>query len=140
MSDIVEYINGLPGLHKSGGVDEKLIDQAEKELGLKFAQDYRDYTKAFGRISVFGVELTGVVDNENQDVRKMTLFEREYNNLIPDDMYVIEETGMESLIYLQNRLGTVFSSIGHSPPKPAFSSLIDYLEEQKRLWYLYWAR
>ena len=37
-----------------GGVDEKTIETAEKELGLSFAFDFKEYLKELGQVIVDG--------------------------------------------------------------------------------------
>lgn len=129
--NITETIKGLTDLACLSPASEEDISAAEAELGLSFADDYKEYVKMFGAISASGVELTGVVPFPRLSVVEVTKRERESNEKIPSDMYVIENTGMEGLVILQTCDGTVYSAVPHNEPKRLFASLSDYLKSIK---------
>lgn len=127
MCSIERIIKNLRGLHSLPPLNEQAIDNAEKQLGLHFADDYRIYTKNFGAISANGIELTGVVNAPRLNVINATTSEKSLNNNIPNDMYVIENTGIEGIIMLQNDKGEIFSIAPNSTPEKQFDSLAEYL-------------
>ena len=64
------------------------IIEAEKELGVSFADDYTKYVEKYGVISARGIELTGVTTHERLSVVSVTKKERNMNSNIPENMYV----------------------------------------------------
>ena len=127
MCSIEKIIKNLRGLHSLPPSSEQVINNAEKKLGLHFADDYRIYTKIFGAISANGIELTGVVDTPRLNVINATTSEKSLNNNIPNDMYVIENIGIEGIVMLQNEKGEIFSVAPNSKPEKQFDSLAEYL-------------
>ena len=59
------------------------IIEAEKELGVSFADDYTKYVEKYGVISARGIELTGVTAHERLSVVSVTKKERNMNSNIP---------------------------------------------------------
>ena len=131
MSPIIKVIKNLQNLRCLVPLNEKDIDDAEKVLGLKFADEYRTYTKEFGAISADGLELTGVVTAPRLNVVEVTISEKSLNQNIPDDMYVIENTGIDGILTLQNARGEIFSISPSSKPIKKFASLTEYLQSIK---------
>lgn len=103
------------------------VKTAEKELGVVFAEDYKEYVLKYGVISARGIELTGVTSAKRLDVVTVTKAERELAN-IPHDMYVIENVAIDGIVVLQNTAGEVFSIAPHEPLKRICSSLSEYVE------------
>lgn len=128
MYSIIEVIENLQGLRSLPPMSEKDIENAEKTLGLRFADEYRNYTKKFGAISANGIEITGVVSAPRLNVVNVTTSEKHLNDNIPDDMYVIENTGIEGVLMLQNDKGEIFSIAPNSKPEKKFNSLAKYLK------------
>jgi hypothetical protein len=79
----------------------------EQRLGLTFAEEYRTYLEKYGVISARHLELTGIIGSKRLNVADVTLAERQRNQL-PQDMYVIEDTGIEGILILQNSAGEIF--------------------------------
>lgn len=124
---IVEFINNLLGASTLGKLDEKEVEAAEKELGIKFAEDYRDYLLNFSYFSYFKLELTGIVNNSAFNVVDITKLEREQNNL-DSKYYVISQLGINSIIILQDTDGFIYEKEATKEPKKIFNNLVDYLK------------
>ena len=60
MADFISTLSSLPDFHALAGASEEQIAQAERALSLRFADDYRQYVRAFGAVSAAGPELTGI--------------------------------------------------------------------------------
>lgn len=131
MSSIISVIEKLQGLRCLIPLSENDINDAEKVLGLRFANEYRMYTMKFGAISANGLELTGVVNAPRLNVVNVTTSEKSLNPNIPDDMYVIENTGIDGVLMLQNTRGEIFSISPASKPVKKFNSLAEYLRSIK---------
>lgn len=105
------------------------IIEAEKELGVNFADDYIKYVKKYGVISAKGIELTGVTNYKRLSVVFITKKERNINPNIPANMYVIENTAIDSLITLQDETGKVYTITPNETPKLSYNSLSEYIEK-----------
>lgn len=126
MNKIIEIINGLSNLKSTEAVSEKEIRDAEKILGLQFADDYAEYLRTFGQINASGIELSGLSMKKMTSVIKMTNDERRLSSL-PMDQYVIEDIGLDGLIYTQNSSGAIFEVLPNRQPRKVYDSLADYI-------------
>lgn len=79
--------------------------------------------------SASGVELTGLGLSKRLDVVSVTKTARKEAR-IPADMYVVNDTGLEGILMLQNNKGEVFEAMG-GKTKKAFDSLESYLNASK---------
>jgi hypothetical protein len=126
MADITSFIGNLKGLVSLKGVSREMITAAEQSLGLSFAKDYKEYLEKYGLISARHIELTGITDSKRLNVVEVTQAQR-MSNKFPLDMYVIEDTGIEGVIILQNGAGEVFELQNRNQIKKIYGSLSDYL-------------
>jgi hypothetical protein len=126
MSDIITVIANLKGLISLRGVSKEAITAAEQKLGLSFAKDYKEYLERYGLISARHIEITGITDSKRLNVVDVTRLQKE-SNQIPPDMYVIDETGIEGIIILQNEKGEIFELQNHRRVKKIYDRLSDYL-------------
>jgi hypothetical protein len=127
MSDIISTINKLTGLASLSPAPIDLIKNSETLLGLHFANDYHIYLEKYGAISFDNKELTGIVESKRLNVVDVTKKER-LRNTIPEDMYVVEDTGIEGILILQNSKGEIFELQNHSQIKKIYDNLSAYLE------------
>lgn len=130
--NITEIVESLPKLCKLGSASAAQIRDAEDCLGIKFADEYKDYLSSFGAIMADGIELSGISKSNYRNVVFLTLRERELNSKVPRDMYVIEDTHMDSIIIWQNAEGVVYKSYPDSEPEKIANSLADYLDGRTR--------
>lgn len=126
-NDIITVINQIPDLLYTGGVSNSQIKEAEQELGLKFAADYKKYLQQFGAISGDGIELSGIIASRHCNVVVLTNRERELNKLIPENMYVIEDLGIEGVTIWQDKSGVIYTISPYKSPKRIYSSLSEYI-------------
>ena len=89
--------------------DEEIRDAQEK-LNVNFADDYREYLKQYGAASFYGHEMTGLCEIPQLNVINVTIEERERNQSISQEWYVIEQTHMDDIVIWQVESGEVFSS------------------------------
>ena len=129
MKDIIQTINNLENMRFIKPASIKQIIEAEKELGVNFADDYIKYVKKYGVISAKGIELTGVTNYKRLSVVFITKKERNINPNIPANMYVIENTAINSLITLQDETGKVYTVTPNKTPKLNCNSLSEYIEK-----------
>lgn len=106
---------------------EMQITDAELQLRIRFADEYKEYLKAFGAIMADGIELTGIAKAEYRSVVSLTKQERELNPKVPNTMYVIENTGVDGIIIWQDSLGNVYRTKADTEPEMIASSLYEYI-------------
>lgn len=127
MKKIIDLINSLPDMLPLKPATKEQITDAELQLRVGFADEYKEYLKAFGAIMADGIELTGIAKSEHRNVVSLTKRERELNSKVPNTMYVIENTCVDGIIIWQDTEGIVYqTSPGTKPVKIAFS-LYDYI-------------
>ncbi|MDR0957652.1 MAG: SMI1/KNR4 family protein, partial [Clostridiales bacterium] len=114
MSNLIDTIKALPGLmqFKPPSADE--IAEAEKKLGLSFANEYKEYLSEFGEVDADDIELTGIIPElNNWSVVDLTLRERElalecgYDD-ITNNIYAVEDTGMDGIVVWQDSDGYIY--------------------------------
>ena len=125
--NILEIIKSLKDVRSLGGANEAQILEAESLVGIKFANEFKEYAKEYGAISAYGLELCGVCNSKRLDAASVTLEERELNKNFPNDMYVVENLGIDGILILQNEKGEVFEISPNAKPKKIYNSLADYL-------------
>jgi hypothetical protein len=133
MSKITDTIKALPGLcvsEPTANISED-ISNAEEELELRFAEEYKEYVSSFGAVSCDRLELTGISKNSENDVIDMTFMNRDTNPEIPNDLYVIEDTAIGGIVFWQDASGTVYLTEYDSAPEIVASSLVEYLTDFK---------
>ena len=106
------------------GIDEQLIHEAETELELLFAEDYREYLSTVGLAMFDGHEFTGIGKYERTNVVAVTKQMKKLWPDIPSDRYVIENENMDGAAIWQNSKGQIFFN-----SKPEYGSLTDFLSD-----------
>ncbi len=107
------------------------LAESEKELGLHFADDYKEYLRTFGAILADGVELTGIAKSKCRDVVAVTVQERTLNPDVPREYYVVENVGLDGIVIWQSKSGEVFKSSPHANPHKIADSLTEYLSNKR---------
>lgn len=129
MKDIIQIISNLENMRFIKPTSVGQIIEAEKELGLNFANDYIKYVEKYGAISAKGIELTGVTTHERLSVVSITKKERNMNPNIPINMYVIENVAIDGIIALQDETGKIYTITPNKTPKLSYNSLSEYIEK-----------
>lgn len=127
MSNIVNKIKKIPNLYHSKGCTTTQIKDAQNKLEVEFSEEYIEYIKAYGAISFYGTEWTGLNIDSYLNVIEVTKQERELNNYFPRDCFVIENQGIDGLIIVSNQEGHIFG-LKYNKKELICESLSDYLE------------
>lgn len=130
MKKIVELISSLPDLLALQPAAETDITDAELQLRVGFADEYKEYLKAFGAVMADGIELTGIAKAEHRNVVYLTKRERMWNPKVPHTMYVIEDTHVDGTVIWQDTAGIVYQTKSGSVPVKIASSLYEYIRTQ----------
>lgn len=132
MKKIVDLINSLPEMLPLKPATEVQITDAELQLRVRFADEYKEYLKAFGAIMADGIELTGIAKSEHRNVVSLTKKERELNSKVPNTMYVIENTCVDGIIIWQDTEGIVYQTSPDTEPAKIASSLYEYITNRAK--------
>ena len=127
MKDLVSIIKNKFDYRMLGGVTEKQIDDAEKQLGVKFSKEYRSYLNEFGAATFGSHEFTGICSSKRLNVVDVTEEERVLHPEIPNDFYVIERLDIDDVIIWQSSSGEVYQSLPNLVYSKVSDSLQNYL-------------
>lgn len=131
-TEILKLIGELDDFFYLDQPEEEEIEKAEYELGLTFAEEYKDYVRTGGAICGGGIELTGITNFERLNVVAVTKKERALNPFIPNNMYVVEVVGIDRMVVLQDEAGVIYTAQPELSPKKFFNSLYEYIENVGR--------
>lgn len=126
---LYDAINNLDNLKTLNPASEADVTNAEKILGLKFADDYCAYTTKCGALSGRRIELTGVVPSKRLNVVDATVRERKRHKNLPSDVYVIEDLGIMDLVTVQRSDGKIFFITFSGTLSYICDSLQEYIEQ-----------
>ena len=127
MSKIIQVINSLSDLLPLKPATAIQIADAELQLRVSFATEYKEYLASFGSIMADGVELSGIAKSEHRNVVALTKKEWELNSRIPHTMYVVENTCVDGIVIWQDSDGLIYKSSPGTEPIQIASSLSEYL-------------
>ena len=108
MHDIIEKIKKKFKVYQTKGASDEVIEEAERQLNRKFASDYKEYLSKYGAISFGPYEFTGLNIDSYANVVSVTMKEIQRNKNFPKDAIVLENTGNEGILILQNSNGEVY--------------------------------
>ena len=127
MSSILEIIASQPGLVHLEAATVNQIDNAQKELSLRFSKEYCDYLSKYGVASFESHEMTGICASDRLNVVSITKRKKKENAEIPNGWYVVEDLDIDDVIIWQDERGTVYQTIGGKNMQKIASSLAEYL-------------
>ncbi len=128
MIDIIEAIRSFDDYIGGTGCSEKQIQKAEKRLNLLFAEDYKAYLREIGLAYFYGHELTGIGKIDRLNVVNVTEEQKSFTLEIPDELYVIENLGIDGVVLWQSQDGTIYQSVPGSALQKQFNSLYEYIQ------------
>lgn len=130
MSNIILTLRKLSSMEGLTPASDEEIKSAEVKLNLKFAKEYKEYLSHFGAVCSDIIAVSGISDDEDYDVVKLTNKMRPFYPQISLTFYVIEDVGMDGLVIWQDETGIIYQSIPGSKPFKIHDSLADFLEYQ----------
>lgn len=128
MNDIIKVLKCMEDFSSLKKVSIEDIIDAETLLGVTFADDYRQYVQECGIAIAYGHEFTGVVDSPRLNVVDVTLKMRKKMKNIPNNVYVIEELGIDDIVIFQNSNGEVYESLPGNKFDKIANSFSEYLK------------
>lgn len=130
MHTIIKTIKELPDLLALKAASKTEITDAELQLRVTFADEYKEYLLVYGAILATGIELTGITKSEYRNVVSCTKQEWGLNPLVPRSMYVVENAGIDGIIIWQDGAGTIYETSPNIAPKQIANSLEEYIVSQ----------
>ncbi len=127
MSTLIEELKKKGNFYCEKGASIEMIKKAEEVLNLRFADDYKEYLQQFGSVSCGGHELTGVSEDPELDVVKVTTKNRKKNKNVSMPLYVVEETHIDGRVIWQSETGEIFKTEYKEAPEIIFGSLTEYV-------------
>ena len=127
MRAFADIVNSFEDFVAYGGADEEQIIQAESALHLEFNADYKAFLKQYGAACSNGHEIMGICNSKRLDVVENTLREKQKNPNIQDNMYLIENMGIDDVLIWQTREGMIYQTSGNSVPKKLSNNLCEYI-------------
>ena len=132
MKNIVTVINSLSDVLPLKPATAIQIADAELQLRVSFADEYKEYLAAFGAIMADGLELTGIAKSEHRNVVSLTKREWKLNPKVPHVMYVVENTCIDGIIIWQDTNGLIYQTKPNMDVKQIAMSLADYISERSK--------
>lgn len=129
MGNIVKTLKKYDDLLSTGGASKEAVEEAEKELGLKFSSEYKKYLLEFGSVVVDGHELTGITTADRLNVVKATLKAKSKIKGIGNALYLVEDLNMDGILIWQDASGTIYESTADGMVSPTSDSLEEYMSE-----------
>lgn len=111
-----------------GPVNDDDIKEAERELELRFNDEYKYFLKEYGTASANGHEFFGICDYSRLNIVVETLKRRKENSNVPGDLYLIEDVGIDKIYTWQNESGQLFQTVGNGMPEKIKSTLCEYVD------------
>lgn len=130
MSSIIKTIKALPNLLVLTPATKIEISDAEIQLCLQFANEYKTYLTKFGAALADGIELTGVAKSEHRNVVNVTKQEWELNSKVPHRYYVVENVGIDGIIIWQDSTGAVYQTTPNRDLVKVADSLEKYIVQK----------
>lgn len=127
MKTVFDEMKEREDFYFEGIVPMKKIQMAEDKLGLRFADDYKEYVAHYGTVSCSGHELTGISCDIYLDVVYVT--EKQWNNNLSVEhfLYVIEETHIDGIVIWQSTEGAIYQTSPNAEPTKICNSLAEYI-------------
>lgn len=132
MKNVVEVLEKQQGIRPFGSATLEEIEIAETELGLAFSKEYKDYLLAYGAASIYGHEFTGICNSTRLNVVDVTKTQRQRqkDNNLPSNLYVIEELHIDDVVIWQDEVGSIYQTVFNKPAEKKYNSLVEYIESE----------
>lgn len=126
MAQFVNTLRKFEDFMQLGGVSNDEIKKAEERLGVRFAEEYKEYLRECGAATADGHEYTGICKAKRLDVVLVTEKERSAELEISDSAYVVEQTHMDGIVIWQTTDEAIYQSHENSFKK-INNSLAEYV-------------
>lgn len=118
---------------KKPGHTEKEIAELEEDIGMKIADDYRQFMKKYRIFAMYDDFVVHNLKEYARDINRIRESREEINAPMPDDMYVLGYFDYECPIYLQDTKGRVYEfrwDYKYSKPKKIANNFLEFINQQ----------
>ena len=122
-----DFLSSLDGFSCTGKPDIALVEKAEADLGLSFAEDYKSLAILYGAISFRGHNLSGISPYPGNDVVALTKENRSYYSEVPLSYYVVEEAHIDGIVIWQDSSCRIYKTQPNTKPIQIYEGLYDYI-------------
>lgn len=126
--ELIDILKQKEKFEPGEAASEEKISEAEQALGLVFADEYRKYLRKYGNVAFLGHIITGISKYSGINVVTVTEEARQYNALIDNSLYVIEEMHIDGIIIWQDETGSIYQTAPGSRPVKIHHSLGEYIQ------------
>jgi hypothetical protein len=127
MNNIVDVFRSFEDFVSMNGASDTEVEKAQQELSVTFAEDYKEYLRAFGSASANGHEFTGIIQSKRLSVVEATKNAKAKNPCLPKNLYLIEDTGIDRILIWQDEKGILYQTVGTNNPEPLKGSFAEYV-------------
>ena len=128
MKEFIARIKNNPDAIFGKGCRKEEVDAAEKDLGVRFAEDYKEYLMNLSVVALDGREFTGITKVKRVNVVDVTKQQKKHNSSIPINWYVIEEANIDGIVVWQDETGSIYETISGKQAKKVADSFDAYIE------------
>lgn len=128
MSKLIELIKNND-CDYIGKVDINIINEAQERLDIKFPEEIIEYISEFGALSYGSNEINGLGTNSYLNIVKATIDARKNFSKFPDELFVIQDIGINDLLILSDSFNKIYEWNGDSY-KLIFNSFYDFLNQE----------
>ncbi|MCR4577105.1 MAG: SMI1/KNR4 family protein [Clostridiales bacterium] len=132
MKDWIATIVAENMLGNAIGTSSESILNIEKNLGVRFSKEYKEFLSSIGVCMFNGHEIVGISQYSGLDVLSTTNEARELNPDVPANFYVIENAHFDGIYIWQDETGAVYQTYPNCQPKKIADSLYEYLVKSNR--------
>lgn len=125
------YIAEQNMLKNACGASCEEIRNAEKLLGVVFASDYRTFLSTVGASIGCGHEIIGICAFSDMSVAPVTQEARNWNPMVPQNWYVIEQAHIDNIVIWQDETGAVYQTQPNIAPIKVASGLLEYMNSNQ---------
>ncbi|MBR4334696.1 MAG: SMI1/KNR4 family protein [Clostridia bacterium] len=118
--NLLKSVNGAP--------DEE-IQKIEKNMGVIFASDYREFLSKIGACIINGHEIVGICEFSDMCVENVTSIVRQQEKIIPAGLYVVENANIDGIVIWQDSTGTIYQTSPGKQPTRICDSLEEYIKK-----------
>ncbi len=109
MSTILDKIADIQPLYTGHPCTLEQLEDAQRKLGITFPNSYANLLKKYGTISFYATEWNGLNTDSYLNVVFCTLEERKRYPAFPNNMFVLENIGIDGILTLCDEKGIIYS-------------------------------
>ncbi len=129
MGKFTDIIREYEDYSAVGGVSKEQIKAAEEELGVCFSKEYKDFLSEHGTACANGHEFLGICNSKRLSIVACTQKEKSKNEKIPQNLYLIENVGIDKLLTWQDENGVLYQTVANSAPEKMQMNITDYVQQ-----------